>query len=137
MLGEPDPAMLLEGVAELLEGDARKAISDPRISFRVLIAAALCKTLAAELKKGEAAEGAELERLSSLVPSEAPPAKATSGTEQRRKAISDLDRALIRKIRANKLDPETKKKITDHLRETMRAELSITSPKFDLSAEIE
>lgn len=139
MFADPDKTLLLEAVAAFLESDARAAISDPRVSFRTLIAAHLCRGVAAELKSAETREQAELARLTALLSStgEAKDTPPPKDSESRRKALAHLDRVLIRRIRANKLDAQAQRELMDHLKQTLRDELSLSNPRFDLSPSIE
>lgn len=132
MFTDPDGSALLQAVAAFLETDVRGAVSDPRLSFRVLIAAHLCRTVAAELKVSDAAERAELERLLALT------SGTSTGTEtqaQRREKISELQRSVITQLPT--FDDSTKKRLLEHLQATLKAELAVTNPRFDLSMEIE
>jgi hypothetical protein len=132
MLDHPDRADLLEAVAGLLEGELRGALSDPRLSFRALIAAHLCRTIALECRHGETAELAELDRLRGLVQAKAAKDRPAT-TAQRRSSIAELNQSLAAKIKAQGGQPE----VLAHLRETLRADLAIASPRFELGDRID
>lgn len=139
MLNRPDRADLLEAVAAFLEGELKGAVGDPRLAFRVLIAASLCRSVAEESRRGELDEHAELERLRALLPGKLTERAINQsiGPEARRALIMEKDQALIDRIRDKGTSPAQRQAITDHVKTTLRAELSITNPRFDLSAEIE
>lgn len=131
----PDKSLLLVALARFLTEEVRPAISDPRLSFRVLIAAHLAMVVNAENQTEEAHAVAELGRLSRIFPAVDVTA-ATTG-EARRALLVSLHRRLAAEIRSSSLDEARASKITDHVRATLLATLSVNSPRFDTSAEIE
>lgn len=133
MLADPDGAQLLEAVAQFLEADVRGAVNDPRVSFRTLIAAHICRGVAAEMKQAETHEAAELLRLAALFPAEAKDAGAIKDSATRRRTIAELNKVLIRHLKRGDSD----RALLDHLRQTLRDELTLTNPRFDLAKEIE
>ena len=68
MSDRPDKEILLQAVARFLEREVKGAITDPRLAFRVLIAANLTSIVAAESRGEEAQQQAELHRLRALLP---------------------------------------------------------------------
>lgn len=131
----PEKEALLAAVAEHLMNDVRPKIADARLSFRVLIAANLARTACAELEREDADDAAELTRLRALLPDVA--TDAGDDRPARRRAIRTLRAALAQTLRAGALDEPTLARVRDHLRETLKAQLQVNNPLFDLSPEIE
>lgn len=133
---------LLAAVARWVEQDARPALKDPALAFRARIAAALLRSVAAEATAAEGLEEAELARLRALVreldtrevveDQEAAPASEVD----RRAALRTLERVLCDRVRAG-LDAGALARVRATAREGLRARLAVTTPDFDLSAEVE
>ena len=123
MLDHPDAALLLQGLATFLDQDVRPTIDDRALSFRVLVASHLARSVAFEVQGGDAAVIAALERLGAEIPTEA---------GARRTQLKALHADLAARIRAGDL-PEG---IGDHVRACLRDELSLTNPRFDLSPDL-
>lgn len=131
----PDKSLLLVAIARFLTEEVRPAITDPRLNFRVLIAAHLAMVVNSENQAEEAQAVAELARLGALYP-EVDVTAATTG-EDRRALLRRLSDRLAAEIRGSTLDDARARTIKDHVRATLAATLSVNSPRFDTSAEIE
>lgn len=121
MIDPPDKETLLEAVAQFLALELKGAVADPRLAFRVLIAAHLTATVAAELRGGAQQDAAELARLQKLLP----------GVDGDLRA---LNRELAARLRDGRLDGAA---ALAHLQETLAEKLRVVSPRFELKSEIE
>ncbi|MFO0725807.1 MAG: DUF6285 domain-containing protein [Myxococcota bacterium] len=132
MLDRPDAATLLEAVAAYLEKDARPAIADAGLAFRALIAANLCRVVAAEARGGEAYQEKALETGAALLGTTA----TLTGTQaERAAALAEVERALAERIRAGALPLSAS--TVEGLMEMLAGELAIVSPRFDQALQIE
>jgi hypothetical protein len=122
MQDRPDTPTLLEAVARFLEQQVRPEIKDPALSFRLLIAANLCRIGAEERRQHEAFESAELERLSAVL-------GAAPEGDGPREQIRSGNRALAARIRT--MSPADLDAARAHIRATLSEALSIVSPRFD------
>jgi Domain of unknown function (DUF6285) len=123
MQDPPDKEMLLHAVARFLAEEVRPAMSDPRLSFRVLIAAHLAMTVANECRSGASEEVDELARLRAIYPDDGG-------------SLRDLNLRLANEVRDGAIavdDP----RLRDHVKKTLLAKLAINSPRFETSPEIE
>ncbi|HEY4116464.1 MAG TPA: DUF6285 domain-containing protein [Byssovorax sp.] len=134
MQNRPEKQALLEAVARFLATDVKAAVKDPSVAFRVLVAANLCAVVAAEVATEEMQEHAELERLVALGLAEDKPRAASA---DRKRAIADANREIVRRARAGELDEDATRRLTEHALITMRGELLAQSPRFDQAMEIE
>ncbi len=129
MQERPAPRAVLEAVARFLLEELQPAVTDKRLAFRVLIAAHLASTVAAELDaRGEHAEE-ELLRLTALLPD-------VPVSSDVRVALRDLNAALLDRLVQGKA-PEDDVALRAHLRATLADALHVFSPRFDLSPDIE
>lgn len=132
MIDRPDQATLLEAVAAYLEKDARPQISDPGVAFRALIAANLCRVVAAEHRAGERLELESL-RIASAILGQTTPAPQAQA--ERRALLSHLETELASKLKSHEfpLSPPT----LEALMELLGAELAVVSPRFDRALHLE
>ncbi len=130
MQDPPDKATLLDAVAQFLALELKSAVADPKLGFRVLIAAHLTASVAAELRGDEAQDAAELARLRALLPDVAAQQKDPSPRAQ----IQALNRELAARLRDGRLSAGA---AFDHLQQTLAEKLAVVSPRFDLRPEIE
>ena len=107
--------LLLEAIAQFLERDLKGQIADPRLAFRVLIAAHLANTIAIELRTEAEHTAAELASLRELL--------AEGGD------LPALRRELAARLRDGRLAPE---RAMAHLQATLARRLQVVSPRFDL-----
>jgi hypothetical protein len=129
MQDPPDKATLLDAVAQFLALELKGAVADPRLAFRVLIAAHLTASVAAELRGDEAQDAAELARLRALLPDFAP-----QQNDPARAQIIAMNRELTLRFRDGRLPSS---QAFDHLQKTLAEKLAVVSPRFDLRPEIE
>lgn len=132
MIDRPDQATLLEAVAAYLEKDARPQISDPGVAFRALIAANLCRMVAAEGRAGERFEQESLRVASAILGQTAPvpPAQA-----ERRALLARLEADLAAKLKSHELPLNAP--TLEALMELLATELAIVSPRFDRALHLE
>ena len=129
MQERPEPRAVLEALARFLLEELPPAVSDKRLAFRVLIAAHLASTVAAELDARPLHAQAELERLSALLPD-------VPVSSDVRVALRDLNAALVdRLLKGDSLKDEAA--LRAHLRATLADALGVFSPRFDTSPDIE
>lgn len=129
MQERPEPRAVLEALSRFLLEELQPEVPDKRLAFRVLIAAHLAATVAAELEsRGPHAE-AELLRLTALLPD-------VPVSSDVRVALRDLNAALVdRLVQGN--PPEDDVALRAHLRLTLADALSVFSPRFDRALDIE
>ena len=123
MQDPPEKEMLLNAVARFLAEEVRPAVSDPRLSFRVLIAAHLAMTVANECRSGADEEAEELARLRAIYPTGAA-------------SLRELNARLATDVRAGAIGTDDAR-VREHVKKTLLAKLAINSPRFDTSPEIE
>lgn len=127
MQDSPDKEMILASIARFLTEDVRPLVSDPRVSFRLLVAAHLAGAVAMEGAAEETQDAAELARLAAILggPAEAPT------REERRQRIASNNRRLAEMIKRGELPPNARRAITDHVFATLRDKLSVNNVRFD------
>jgi Domain of unknown function (DUF6285) len=124
MQDPPEKELLLTAVARFLTEDVRPLVSDPRINFRLLVAAHLAMTVANECRTGAQEEAAELARLRAFFP------------EAQNASLAELNVRLANDVRDGKVAADDPR-LRDHVKKTLLAKLAINSPRFDTSPEIE
>ncbi len=133
MQDAPDKETLLLGVARFLDRELRPQIKDPRLAFRVLVAAHLALTAAMESSDEEADVDAELSRLGRLLGHTGP-----AGSLRAKKATARaLEAELVEKIQDPGTGPGELRAIAASLQETLRAKLRVNNPRFDTRPDIE
>jgi hypothetical protein len=139
-MDRPDAAALLLAVARFLEKDARQAIQDPGLSFRVLIAANLCKVAAADRQAEGELLRKERARLEALL-FDAEPAPAPSRSlEPEPSEVERLrayHRTLAERIRSGAISAAQLSEVRTALRATLAEAIRVQNPRFDLSEQIE
>jgi Domain of unknown function (DUF6285) len=129
MQERPEPRAVLGALARFLLEELQPHVTDKRLAFRVLIAAHLAATVAAELEVRPAHAEAERLRLTALLPD-------VPVSSDVRVALRDLNAALVdRLVQGN--PPEDDVALRAHLRMTLADALSVLSPSFDTSFDIE
>ena len=127
----PDKATLLSAVRRFLKADLARAISDPGLRFRVLIAANVLGVVEREIKSEHTHHSAEVERLSLLLDGVDKDAlMALHGDEARREALAPLYELLL----GGEVEEEA---LFKHLKATLAEKLSVVNPRFDLSPTID
>jgi hypothetical protein len=119
----PEKEALLGAIARFLAEDIRPVVSDPRLNFRVLVAAHLAMTVANECRGGAAEEDAERARLRAFYPGGDAP-------------LAELNARLAADVREGKIAADDAR-LREHVKKTLLAKLAINSPRFDTSPEIE
>lgn len=129
MQERPDKASLLDALTRFCASELQPALSgDKALAFRALIAASLTSSMAEELRQEERLLSAELSRLAALLPEVPLPA-------ERREAIRALTAALCERIRGG--PALSSGPLWDHVVQTLREQLQVQNPRFDLRQEIE
>lgn len=129
MQERPEPRAVLEALARFLLEELHPAVPDKRLGFRVLIAAHLASTLAAELDERPSHAAEELERLRTLLP------EVKALPDDPRAALRVLNAALVERL--GRGDAPDDAALRSHLRATLADALRVFSPRFDLSPDIE
>ncbi len=117
--------LFLGAVASFLERDVRPNVVDKALSFRLLIASTLLRSVASERASDAGLREAELERLGVLLGATAP------------WDLDELNTLLMSDIRDGKHDAAQDDRVRTHLLQTLRERLAARNPRFDTSAEIE
>jgi len=130
MQERPAPRAVLEALARFLLEELQPAVKDKRLGFRVLIAAHLASTLAAELESRDARLESELQRLRGLLPDVADASLA------REAELRQLNAALAERLRRDASGLEDGA-VRAHLRQTLLDALQVLSPRFDTSLDVE
>jgi hypothetical protein len=123
MQDPPEKEMLLGAIARFLAEDIRPAVADPRLNFRLLVAAHLALTVANECRAGASEDGAELARLRAFYPGSA-------------ESLAELNARLAKDVREGAV-PADDARLRDHVKKSLLAKLAINSPRFDTAPEIE
>jgi AcrR family transcriptional regulator len=128
MQDRPNADELAEAVGEFLRSEVAPAVADPRLRFRVLIAANLMTILTRELQAGDEPVRAEWQALAALLgaPGGTPPAGADLRAEADRMA-----RELCARIRAGEADEGPwAEAVQAYAEDALTARLRIANPRF-------
>ncbi len=131
MQDEPTRETILLAVARFLGQEVRPLVTDPKVSFRLLIAAHLCASVAQECDGEDAQNREELARLRGIFP-DLPEATAMPAMKR---AIAEGNRRLAAKIREG-LSPDEEALVTKHVQNTLIEKLAVNSPRFVVGGEI-
>lgn len=123
MLERPDKAALLEALAKFLLTDLHPTVQDKKLAFRVLIAANVAGTLAAQVRTEAERDAAERSRLQAL---------GLKG-----ETVHQLNQALVELLRAGSVPEEMLGRVQAHVKQTLVETLSVVNPAFDTAMEIE
>jgi hypothetical protein len=123
MQDRPHAAELAEAVREFIETEVLPGIDEPRLRFRVLVAANGLGILERELRLGAPLVRREVESLGRLLARADP---APDDLEELRRRAGDLNRELVRRIRAG--DPP--EGTLAHLLATVADKLRVASPRY-------
>jgi Domain of unknown function (DUF6285) len=118
MPDRPSPSELADAVREFLEAEVLPSVQDPRLRFRLLVAANALSIARRDLEMGDDLARQEVALLRPL--GEAPPA----GTP-RAQALA-LSAALARRIRGGEVPPGT----LEALRRIAELKLRVASPRY-------
>ncbi|MGO9065057.1 MAG: DUF6285 domain-containing protein [Myxococcaceae bacterium] len=130
MQERPAPRAVLEALSRFLLEELQPAAGDKRLGFRVLIAAHLASTLAAELEGRRHHAESELRRLRVLLP------EVVASSAEPETALRTLNATLAERLRLGE-PPADDAALRAHLRQTLADALSVLSPRFDTSPDIE
>jgi hypothetical protein len=122
----PSQEELLLAIAEFIEGDVRKELSDPALSFRCLIAANLARMCVFERRMEEWHDGLELDGVRGLLddlPAALPPTK-----EARADLLGEINARLARALRKGFVSIDD---AAPYLRDVLKGRLAVTNPRFD------
>ncbi len=132
----PDASTVLFGLAAFLEQDARPAIQDRALSFRVLVAANLARMLSAELLTERDRLDAQLRGLRTVLGPERVRDVTDAGLDTLRTAVTYADRELAAALRDPSAATELVRAATEYARATLRDALAISNPGFALDDDV-
>lgn len=137
MQERPDAPQLLEALAQFLVAELQPTVADKKLAFRVLIAANLASTVAAELRTQEPRALSELQRLRALLPDVVAQDPAKLPEKDRRDALRALNSELVLALKQGRFEEAELAKVRAHLEQTLKDALAVQNPRFDVSEEIE
>ena len=137
MQERPNKLVLLSAISRFLIEEVRPALTDPRLSFRTLIAAHLASVVYAELTSDDESVTRDLARLRPFFPEVTDAAATNASFEARRALAADVNARLAKLLRETTVPPDDLAKIAAALRESLREKLAIENPRFDTSLDIE
>lgn len=137
MQERPETSTLLEAIAQFLMVELQPTLTEKKLAFRVLIAANLASTLAAELRTEEARTASELRRLTALLPEVVDGDPVRLPPKERKDALRALNSELVLALRQGRFSIEELARVREHLETTLTDALAVQNPRFDLSKEIE
>ena len=123
MQDRPHAAELAEAVREFIETEVLPGIDEPRLRFRVLVAANGLGILERELRIGAPLLRREVESLGRLLGRADP---APDDLDEVRRRASDLNRELALRIRSD----DTPEGTLAHLLATVADKLRVASPRY-------
>lgn len=128
MQDRPTAQELTEAVAQFLSEELAPTVTDPRLRFRVLIAANLMQIVTRELSAGDGPLRDEQARLLALLDRDA---SELPSTDDLRQSIDALGRELCARIRAGEADEGSWHTLVAAYAEISLVEkLRIANPKF-------
>ena len=128
MIIGPSTSELLEAVALFLTKDLRPTVTDPALAFRTLIAGSVVGALAGELRKSQALDDAQRERLAQL---------GFAGADR---SVADIEGALVAALRRGELGDTGDVDHTvvwGHAKASLAEMLRLTNPRFDLGQNVD
>jgi hypothetical protein len=131
MQDAPNKETLLLAMAKFLVAEVRPQIKDPRLSFRLLIAANLAGIVAQECAGEDEQNAAELARFARIFEDlvAGDPKSATRATQLG--AIRTGNERLAKGIREKTLDTSPSGPVFQHIKQTLAEKLAIDNPRFD------
>jgi hypothetical protein len=134
MQDSPSKESILLALAKFLQSEARPAVTDQRVAFRLLVAANLCTVLALECDNEEEHDAAELRGLQNLLVDN--PAHLPRPRAERLALIKKLNATLAERIRKREYGPDERARYVAHVKKTLADKLSVANPRFDQSPDI-
>jgi uncharacterized protein YlxW (UPF0749 family) len=131
MQDAPTKETLLLALAKFIMTDVRPAVSDSRLSFRLLIAANLAGIVAQECAGEDEQNRAEIARLAALFPELAELQKEVPPRAAQVRAMADGNAKLAKDIAAGALDVTPGGPTFAHVKQTLIEKLQIDNPRFD------
>jgi hypothetical protein len=129
MQDQPDASELVRTVAGFLEREIIPSSSDPRLRFRLLVAANVLAIVSRELAAGDAMLRAEWRGLVELLGN--PPGEPPEGIQELREAVLHLNRELCARIRAGEADAEPRRgEVLEFAEAAVVDKLKIANPRF-------
>jgi len=139
MQDAPAKETLLLALAKFLMTEVRPAVTDSRLSFRLLIAANLAGIVAQECAGEDEQNRAELARLHALFTDLGADSPANSALPTRTKevrAIAEGNALLAKGIADGTLDPKPGGAVFNHVKQTLTEKLAIDNPRFDAKRDL-
>lgn len=139
MQDAPTKETLLLAVAKFLMTEVRPAVTDPRLSFRLLIAANLAGIVAQECAGEDEQNRAELARLAAIFTDLAADTPGAASLPPRTKDLQAIARGnarLAKGIRDGSLDPKPGGPVFQHVKQTLTEKLAIDNPRFDAKRDL-
>jgi hypothetical protein len=129
MQDRPTARELTTAVAHFLNQELAPTVTNPRLRFRVLIAANLMAIVTRELDAGDTPIRAEWQRLATLLDKTA--SEAPANAEDMRSAVEALERELCARIRAGDADTGPwRAAVVSHVQATVIDKLRVANPRF-------
>ncbi|MCU0493223.1 MAG: DUF6285 domain-containing protein [Chloroflexaceae bacterium] len=128
MHDRPTAAELTEAVAQFLSAELAPTLADPRMRFRVLIAANLMSMVTRELQAGDEALWAEWRQLATLLGETGEP---PTHADELRETVAHMSQALCVRIRAGEADAGPwRAAVLAYTLASVQEKLNIANPKF-------
>lgn len=132
MQDAPNKETLLLAVAKFLSMEARPQVTDPRTSFRLLIAANICAVVAKECDSEEDNDRRALARYAEVFAD----VSVDLHGKAAKAAIAELDRKLAARLKNAAFAPGEWEKLRDLLAASLVDKLAVDNPRFDPTAEV-
>ena len=125
MQAEPDARSLISSVRHFLEAELLPVTADPRLRFRLHIAANVLAVVERELELGRELVDVELRRLRQLMRKEG---ALQVGEEEAQ--LRELNEELARSLLDQEVTAEPGNALWDHLRRTLVEALTVANPGY-------
>lgn len=141
MQDAPAKETLLLALAKFLMTEVRPVVTDPRLSFRLLIAANLAGIVAQECAGEDEQNRAELARLTAIFDElgaemTAPVALAMPMRKKEQRAIALGNASLAKGVASGALDAAPGGAVFTHVKQTLTEKLAIDNPRFDAKRDL-
>ena len=135
MQDAPTKETLLLALAKFIMMEVRPAVTDSRLSFRLLIAANLAGIVAQECAGEDAQNRAELTRLTAIFQDLDRDVADAARPEQLR-VLAEFNARLARGIVDGSLDTAPGNAVFAHIKSTLIEKLAIDNPRFDAKRDL-